>query len=203
MKTFGAIFKMCRRLGPQMHEKCQSQAFLKSEARHAGSGKNMKRKKAPSAYGVQLLEKQKIRLSYGIGEKQFAGYVKKASLTKHPVDALYQTLETRLDNVIYRLGFATTRPFARQLVAHGHIMVNGKRVKAPSALVSLGDVVSVRPESISAKPFIIAADRLKNQKAPLWLTLDAKTLSGTVKLTPKQQGENFLNFNTVLEFYAR
>lgn len=203
MKTFGALFKMCRRLGPQMHEKCQSQAFLKSEARHAQGGKNAKRKKAPSAYGAQLLEKQKIRLSYGIGEKQFAGYVKKASTTKHPADALYETLETRLDNVVYRLGLASTKPFARQMVAHGHITLNGKRVKAPSALVSIGDVVAVREESKSAKPFIVALEKAKNQKVPAWLTFDAKTLSGTVKLAPKQQGENFLNFNAVLEFYTR
>ena len=114
----GPKFKICRRLGPGVHEKCQTQRFVLSVARRGKTKLGAKKPKALSDFGLQLIEKQKIRFSYGISEKQFSNYVKSSTGEKgvSPSEALYEKLESRLDNVIYRLGIAHTRPLARQIV---------------------------------------------------------------------------------------
>src|SRR5690606_40724543 len=121
----GPKYKICRRLGSHIYEKCQTQKFQLSEARK-GKGMRGGRRRNVSEYGEQLLEKQRVRFTYGLKERQFASYVKKATGTAAvPAEELYQSLERRLDNVIYRLGLAPSRAYARQLVSHGHITVNG------------------------------------------------------------------------------
>jgi small subunit ribosomal protein S4 len=201
----GPKFKICRRLGPGVHEKCQTQRFVLSEARRGKKGGRAgKKPKALSEFGLQLIEKQKIRFSYGVSEKQFSNYVKDAIAQKAmPVtEKLYQNLEKRLDNVVYRLGLSSTRPLARQMVSHGHIMVNGKRTKVPSYQVNEGDVVTIREGSKASVLFAEAPKKLKNFSTPSWLSFDADKIEAKVTGKPKNT-EGFLNFNAVLEFYSR
>lgn len=202
MKT-AAKYKICRRLGPGVYEKCQTQKFVLSEAKKA-KGKKGARPKALSDFGRQLIEKQKVRLSYGLSEKQLSNYVEKATNTKGmPVtEKLAQLLETRLDNVVYRLGFAGTRRFARQLVSHGHFTVNGTKVTIPSYTVRVGDVIAVREGSRKSPAFADFDKKVKNYSWPNWLKLVPESLQGEVKALPKND-EQFLQFDTVLEFYSR
>ncbi|HSE56918.1 MAG TPA: 30S ribosomal protein S4 [Candidatus Paceibacterota bacterium] len=199
-------FKMCRRVGAPIFEQCQTQRFIQSEAKRgrATSSPNAKRPKPLSDYGQQLLEKQKVRFSYGITERQLANYVKTATATKGGTvtDKLYSLLEMRLDNVIYRLGLAHTRRFARQLVSHGHITVGGKRINVPSYQVRVGDVIVVREGSRGSTVFADFAKRAEQHTVPNWLTLVPAQLTGTVKGTPKHD-DPFMKLETVLEFYSR
>ncbi len=198
----GPKFKICRRLGPQVFEKCQTPKFVMADAKKGGKGK--RGGKAATNYAIQLLEKQKMRMSYGVTEKQFYNYVKKAIDTKKgaPTEKLSEFLERRLDNVIYRLGFANSRPLARQIAAHGHITVNGKRVTVPSYMISVGDKIAIREGSKAKALFQNLETRLKNYTAPDWLSFDSETKSAIVKNLPHQP-EAYLDFNAVIEFYSR
>ncbi len=196
-------YKVCRRLGPGVYEQCQTQKFVMSEAKR-GKRTGMKRPKALSDFGTQLIEKQRIRFSYGISEKQFSNYVK-ASVEKKAssaADTLFQNLETRLDNVAYRLGLAHTRGLARQMVSHGHLTVNGTKVTIPSYRVKEGDIISIREGSKKSALFTELGKRLKNYSTPAWLTFDLEKLEGKVVGAPKQDS-GMLAFTTVLEFYSR
>lgn len=199
----GAKYKICRRLGPGVYEKCQTAKFVQSEAKK-GRVKKGGRPKALSDFGRQLIEKQKVRLSYGLSEKQLSNYVEKATHAKGmPVaDKLVEMLETRLDNVVYRLGFANTRRFARQLVSHGHFTVNGKKVTIPSYAVRVGDVVAVREGSRKSPVFGDFSTKVKNYTWPNWLKLVPESLQAEVAGMPKNE-EQFLQLDTVLEFYSR
>lgn len=200
MKT-APKYKLCRRLGSAVFEKCQTQKFVQSEARHKKTGK---RPKALSDYGLQLIEKQKIRFTYNITETQFSNYIKEAMTKKGmpPADRLFESLEHRLDNVVYRLGFGHTRTLTRQMVSHGHFTVNGKRTTVPSYKVREGDVISVREGSKKSALFTEFAKKTKDYTAPAWLKVDAAELKGTVTGKPKNL-DSLLNFNSVLEFYSR
>lgn len=194
-------FKICRRLGPGVYDKCQTPKFS------AGAGKGGRkgaRPKALSEYGTQLIEKQKIRFSYGITERQLSNYVKKASLVKGAgtVEKFYEELEFRLDNAIYRMGLAPSRRAARQMVSHGHFIVNDHKVTIPSFQLKLGDVVKIREGSKSKKLFENLAERLKDYTAPTWLTFNIDKLEGSILEKPKNN-ESFLDLNAVLEFYSR
>lgn len=196
-------YKIGRRLGPGVFEKCQTQKFALSEARHAK--KRIKRRpKALSDYGLQLLEKQKTRYSYGLTEKQFSNYVKDAIKAKDVNAALklYENLESRLDNTVYRLGIADTRSMARQMVSHGHFTVNGRRVTIPSRRMKTGDIVSIRERSKKSILFSNLDKKLKDFNIPNWLQLDVKKVEAVVKGKPKKE-ETFFDLNAVLEFYSR
>lgn len=195
-------YKLCRRVGAPIFEQCQTQRFIQSEARRA-RGSNA-RPKPLSGFGEQLLEKQKVRFSYGITEGQLANYVAKASSAKGKLatETLYRKLETRLDNVVYRLGFSGTRAFARQLVSHGHFTVNGKRVTVPSFEVKMGDVVSVREGSRNSVVFADFTKRAQQHNVPGWLSLDPGKLEGKMNAAPHYD-DPFLKLNTVFEFYSR
>jgi small subunit ribosomal protein S4 len=199
----GPKFKICRRLGSGVFDKCQSQKFMVSEARHSKGGRRGRRKQ-PSEYGLQLIEKQKIRFTYGLSEKQLSNYVKKAVVAKGipASDKLFELLETRLDNVVYRTGLAHTRPLARQMVSHGHFLVNGKRTTVPSFTVKEGDVISLREGSKTSTLFTNAAAKLEKFKSPVWLSFDVKKMEAKITGRPKNE-DTFLDFNTVLEFYSR
>jgi small subunit ribosomal protein S4 len=201
MKT-APKYKICRRLGSAVFEKCQTQKFVQSEARHKKIGG--KKPKALSDYGVALIQKQKIRFSYNISEKQFRSYVKKAMAKKGivPAENLFESLEHRLDNTVYRLGFGHTRTLTRQMTSHGHFTVNGKRTTTPSYQVREGDVIAVREGSRGSALFTEFAKKAKDLNIPTWLSLDAGTLSGKVVGKPKHM-DSFLDFNAVLEFYSR
>ncbi len=159
-------------------------------------------KKAPSQYGRQLREKQKVKRLYGIMEKQFAKYVEAALKTKgNTVEVLFSILETRLDNVVYRLRFTATRPQARQLVSHRHVFVNGKKVNIPSYQVKVGDSISLSDKSTkiaSVKKMLEA----KELDLPSWL--DRKAHIGNVKSMPKREDViEPINEQDIIEFYSR
>jgi small subunit ribosomal protein S4 len=193
-------FKMCRRLGAGVFEKCQSPKFLASQAKK-GRGD---RKKALSDFGIGLVEKQKLRFSYGVSEKQLGNYVKLASTSKTmPIaEKLIELLESRVDNIVYRAGFAKTRRHARQLVAHGHFTVNGIRTTVPSHVIKVGNTIEVRDGSKSSPIFAILQENKDTKGTPSWLSVDNKKLSATVKAHPKTE-DNFVDVGVVLEFYSR
>lgn len=196
-------YKIGRRLGAGVFEKCQTAKFAASSARHDKNAKN-KRPKPLSGYALQFVEKQKVRFMYNISEKQFSNYVKEAVAHKGTpaTEYLFELLETRLDNVTYRLGLAHTRRLSRQMVSHGHITVNGKKTTVPSLRVKIGDVVVVRLGSQKSVMFADMVKKMKEYTCPNWLTFNAETLTGTVAGKPKNI-EGFLDLNTVLEFYSR
>ena len=194
-------FKICRRLGPGVYDKCQTPKFSASSGKF---GPNTKRPKALSEFGAQLLEKQKIRFSYGINERQLSNYVKKATLTKGSgtADKFYEKLESRLDNVVYRMGLGASRRACRQMVSHGHFIVNDHKVTIPSFEVKVGDVIKIREGSKSKKLFEGIAEKLKEYNSPTWLQFDASIMEGKILAKPTNT-ETFLDLNAVLEFYSR
>ncbi|MEO5635040.1 MAG: 30S ribosomal protein S4 [Candidatus Paceibacterota bacterium] len=194
-------FKICRRLGPGVYDKCQTSKFQPSGIK---AGPGARRPKAPSEYGAQLIEKQKIRFSYGISEKQLSNYVKKASHIKGAgtAEKLYEGLESRLDNFIYRIGLAPSRRAARQMVSHGHFIVNNVKVTIPSYDLKGGDIIKIREGSKGSKLFENLPERLKEYNSPAWASFDVNTMEGKVIDKPKNN-ESFLDLNAVLEFYSR
>jgi len=201
----GAKFKICRRLGSGVYDKCQSQKYLLSEARHAKAGlsKNKKRKQITD-YGVQLIAKQRIRFTYGVNEKQFINYVQKAetAIGMKSGDKLAELLESRLDNIIYRLGLASSRRQARQMVSHGHFRVNDKRTNVPSQHISEKDSITIREGSKTSPLFQEISKKVVEKDISNWISFDEKT--GTVKLKGRPKTEDsFLDFNQVIEFYSR
>ena len=195
-------FKICKRLGPGVYDKCQTPKFSAASGKFSSS---VRRPKALSEYGTQLVEKQKIRFSYGINERQLSNYVKKAL---HHVkgagtaDRFYEALESRLDNIVYRMGLAPSRRGARQMVSHGHFIVNDKKVTIPSYQAVKDDIIKIREGSKSKKIFEGLALRLKDYNSPLWLSFDIEKMEGKILDKPKNI-ETFLDLNAVLEFYSR
>ncbi len=196
-------YKIGRRLGAGVFEKCQTAKFVASEARHLKNSKN-KRPKVLSGFALQFVEKQKVRFMYNISEKQFSNYVKEAVSTKGAIatEVLFELLETRLDNVVYRLGLAHTRRLSRQMTSHGHITVNGKKTTVPSLRVKVGDIIAVREGSKKSVMFADMAKKMKEYTIPNWLNFNVDTMSGKIAGKPKNI-EGFLDLNTVLEFYSR
>jgi small subunit ribosomal protein S4 len=199
----GPKYKIAKRLGAPIFEKTQTQKFALSEARTARN--RTKRMGMMSDFKKQLIEKQKMRFSYGISEKQLSKYVTESLAQGHqPISQLIARLESRLDNVVYRLGLAKTRRLARQLVSHGHIMLNGRRLNIPSHKVKVGDVVSVRTQSQPSPLFLALKETLPTYAAPNWLSLDAKAFSGEKKSEPVYEpSETLFDAQLVLEYYSR
>ena len=199
----GPKFKIAKRLGAPIFEKTQTQKFELSAAR--GGNRGQRRRGQMSDYKRQLIEKQKMRFSYGITEKQLRRYVDEAvEKSNQPVSLLMERLESRLDNTVYRLGLAKTRRLARQIVSHGHIVVNGKKITVPSHKVAKDDVVSVREGSRQTGLFITLADTHEMASVPAWLTFDVKKLEGKVKSVPVYNpAETLFDPEQVLEFYSR
>ena len=158
-----------------------------------------------SEYGTQLKEKQKAKFIYGVLEKQFRGYYDKAKTMQGVTgENLLGLLERRLDNVVFRLGLANTRRQARQLVRHGHITVNGKRVDIPSALVEAGDVVAVAEKSQSNEFFKALKESSNALSAPAWLDADQANLTGTVRRFPNpEQIDVPVNEQAIVELYSK
>lgn len=158
-----------------------------------------------SDYLLQLREKQKARRVYGVMERQFARYFTRASRQKGLTGYnLLVTLERRLDNVVYRMGMADSRAQARQLVQHGHFMINGRKTSVPSALVSPGDKISVRPESTRRDYFKTLRQNLDDRRTPRWLSVDAAGLSGNILHLPAREDIDVsLNEQLIVEYYSR
>ena len=162
------------------------------------------RRKKVSEYGAQLKEKQKVKFVYGILEKQFNRYFERAANMKGITgDNMLQLLELRLDNVVYRLGLGKTRRMARQVVGHGHIRVNGKKVDIPSYSVKVGDVITLRPASAEKEMFKSLREGT-SVLTPKWLTFDAQNLTGTVNALPAREDIDLqVQENMIVEFYSR
>ena len=165
---------------------------------------NANRRRKVSEYGIQLKEKQKVKFIYGVLEKQFhKDYLKAAHMKGITGDNMLQLLELRLDNVVYRLGIGKTRRMARQVVTHGHILVNGRKVDIPSYTVKAGDVITVRQQSSQLEMFKVLREGT-SVVTPKWLTFDAPTLTGKVEALPQRDDIDFeLQENLIVEFYSR
>ena len=165
---------------------------------------NANRRRKVSEYGIQLKEKQKVKFIYGVLEKQFHKYYLKASHMKGITgDNMLQLLELRLDNVVYRLGLGKTRRMARQVVTHGHILVNGRKVDIPSYTVKAGDMITVRQQSAQLEMFKVLREGT-SVVTPKWLTFDAPNLTGKVEALPQRDDIDFeLQENLIVEFYSR
>lgn len=199
----GPKFKIAKRLGAPIFEKTQTQKFALSEAR--GGRTNKRRPGAMSDYKRQLIEKQKMRFTYGITEKQLRRYVDLAiAKSQQPIEHLMQRLESRLDNTVYKLGLAKTRQMSRQMVSHGHVCVNGKKFTIPSHQVKVGDVLTVREGSKKTRLFENFAETHESAGLPAWVKFDAKKLEGTVVSVPiYQPTESLFDPEQVLEYYSR
>ena len=206
-----AVCKLCRRKGEKLFlkgERCLSQKCA-LERRPYGPGQHGKqsqfRRRKTSDYAVQLRAKQKAKRAYGVFERQFRRYFREAERRRGLTGAnLLVMLESRLDNVVYRLGFGTSRPQARQLVRHGHLEVNGRRVNIPSYLVRPGDIVAVRSNSRQKTFFKDLALDLEHRSVPDWLSRDDGSMSGHVLAHP-ERGHVDVAFDEqlIIEFYSR
>ncbi len=201
----GPKYKICKRLGASVFEKCQTQKFQLAEARAPRRTSRPKRG-GGGDFGVQLLEKQKARFTYGLSESQFSRYVHEA-MEKRSVDSklgLITRLESRLDNVVFRAGFVKTRRAARQLVSHGLVTVNGRRMNIPSFCVSLGDTVAIRPESRQSPLFANRAEAAAEWKTPAWLEIGDNGFAATTTAVPSiAETETPFNAATIIQFYSR
>jgi len=200
----GPKYKICRRIGSDIFEKCQTPKYALSEAKK-GRKERGKRGKNITDYGKQLLNKQKVRLTYRVSEKQFSNYVRGAVAKKgvNSASKLYEDLEGRLDNVVYRLGLAPTRGTSRQMVSHGHIDVNGKRITIPSYAVKVGDKIKIRERSITKSPFANLDEKMKEGNAiPAWLKFDLTKKEAVVAGKPIADTTG-LDLNSIIEFYSR
>ena len=199
-------YKICRRLGARVFGKCENPKLVLSTKTRIRQ-KKMKRPKTLSEFGLQMLEKQKVRYTYNLRERQFSNYVHSALDKKgsNPIEKLYQSLESRLDNTVFKLGLAKTRGAARQLVSHGHITVNDKKATIPSYQVREGDLIGIKKNSREKAIFSELGEKLKEHECPAWLTLDTKAQEGKVKSAPVfgDYSEAAFNLTSVIEFYGR
>ena len=203
----GSVCRLCRREGAKLFLK-GSRCYTKKcsfERRPTPPGQHGVRRRKMGEFGIQLREKQKMRRVYGVLERQFRNYNREAeSTTGVTGEALLQRLETRLDNVVFRLGFAASRAQARQLVAHGHFAVNGTATNVPSYSLKPGDRVEVRESRRGREAFKIVKETLKAHTAPDWLSLDAAKLAGSVASVPRRdQMPLDLAEQLVVEYYSR
>ena len=197
----GPVWKKSRRLGFSILETGEELQRRQYAPGQHGPTKRIKL----TNYGLQLREKQRIRYMYGINERQFANLFKKAANAKGVTgDNFLAMLESRLDNLVYRMGFARTRRAARQLVNHGHILVNGKKVDVPSYTVEENDVITVRAKSKEMLHFKAVREGNASRILPKWLTFNADELTATVVALPVREDIDFaLQENMIVEFYSR
>ena len=204
----GAVCRLCRREGMKLFLK-GAKCFTEKcpiEKRNYAPGQHGKDRKAKIVgYGLQLREKQKAKRMYFTLEKQFRNYFEKAARRKGVTgEALLQQLESRLDNVVYRMGLATSRRQARQLVRHGHVTVNGKKVNIPSFQVKKGNEVSVREKSKSLVLIANAKEFASHQPAPNWLGLDREAMKANIGDLPKRDEINLpVNEQLIVELYSK
>ncbi len=201
----GPKYKIAKRLGASVFEKTQTQKFAIAEERAARNKKG--RRGQQTEFGKQLLEKQKVRMTYGISEKQFSNAVATAMKTHGapPAQTLHRLLELRLDNVVYRLGLAPTRRAARQMVSHGHITVNGVKTTIPSRAMKVGDRIAVREGSKGLPLFEgFEAKFMERPTLSPWLSWNPKTMEGGVQEVPTEEAASPAgDLVSVLSFYSR
>lgn len=185
-------------------ERCLTDKCAISRRNYA-PGQHGQRRTKLSEYGLQLREKQKVKRIYGVLEAQFRRYFARASRAKGVTGAqLLVLLERRLDNVVYRMGFADSRAQARQLVRHGHFLVNGRRVNIPSYLIKAGDTVEVRERSRSLELFQSAMERLGQKQIPAWLHVDPERMRGVVQALPRREDITIpIQEQLIVELYSK
>lgn len=201
----------CRRAGVKLFlkgDRCFSQKCPMIKRAFPPGQKGKRRPRPLSEYGKELREKQKLKNWYNLREKQFSNYVKsilaKKQSKEDPSILLVRKLENRLDNTVFKMGFAISREQGRQLVCHGHFFVNGKRVDIPSYAVKKGDIVSIRPNSRKAVIFKDTANVLKKYKPPSWVNVDATKLEGQVVGDPSLEEASLpVDIQLIFEFYSK
>ncbi|MCA9922797.1 MAG: 30S ribosomal protein S4 [Anaerolineales bacterium] len=210
-RHIGPVCKLCRREGEKlflkgsrcMTPKCSFERRSYPPGEH-GRDTQFRRGRA-SDYLLQLREKQKARRIYGVLERQFSQYFKRAEKRVGLTGVnLLVLLESRLDNVVYRLGLASSRAHARQIVQHGHIMLNGRKTNAPSAIVTPGDSISIRPESMRRTYFKTLRQEIDDRQVPRWLAIDTNALTADVMNLPAREDIDVsLNEQLIVEYYSR
>jgi len=203
----GASCKLCRREGQKLFlkgERCYTNKCAVDRRPYAPGMHGQQRKKL-SEYGIQLREKQKAKRLYGVLESQFRKYyeiaIRKKGITG---EILLQILESRLDNVVYRMGFGTSRDESRQLVTHGHFLVNGKRVNIPSYLVRVGDVIEVAENSRKLERFKDILDVTGGKVVPKWLEVDQENMKGRVISLPEREDIDLpIQEHLIVELYSK
>jgi small subunit ribosomal protein S4 len=203
----GSVCRLCRREGAKLFLK-GTRCYTKKcsfERRPSPPGQHGVRRRKVGEYGLQLREKQKVRKSYSVLERQFRNYFAKADQRKGMTgENLLRMLEMRLDNVVYRMGFASSRAQARQLVGHGHFAVNGRPTNIPSFATKVGDRIEVRDSRRGREIFKVAAETMKSAQIPEWVSSDPSKLSGTVLQEPaREQMPLEFNEQLVVEYYSR
>ena len=200
--------KKCRRAGEKLFlksDRCFTQKCAMVRSGKLPGVHGAKRRRAGSEYGVQLTEKQKVKRSYLLREKQFRNYFDFASKKEGVTgNVLLETLERRLDNVVFRGGLASSRSSAKQVVGHGHMALNGRRVDIPSILVKIGDKISIRKGSEGKAIFKDFEEKLKKYKSPEWIELNKKDLTLEIKRLPQKEDiDSVFNMQLITEFYSR
>ena len=203
----GPVSRLCRREGMKLYLK-GAKCYTKKcpfERRPTPPGQHGVRRRKVSEYGLQLREKQKVRKSYSVLERQFRNYFDKAEQRKGMTgENLLRMLEMRLDNVVYRMGFARSRAEARQLVSHGHFTVNGRPTNIPSFGTKVGDRIEVRDSRRGREYFKIAPETMRAAQIPEWVSVDPTKLVGTVIAEPaREQMPLEFNEQLVVEYYSR
>lgn len=207
-RYIGPVCRLCRREGMKLFlkgERCYTEKCA-IEKRNVPPGQHGRSRRAKVAgYGIQLREKQKVKRTYGVLENQFRRYFEAADRQKGVTgELLLQSLERRLDNVIYRVGFSTSRAQARQLVRHGHFTVNGRKVDIPSYAVRQGDTVAVRQGSVENASIKHAMEEVKGRGVPEWLTIDASGASARISSLPTRQQINLpVQEQLIVELYSK
>ena len=206
-RYIGSVCKICRRENAKLFlkgAKCMMSKCPVEKGRKAPGDHGFRRRKT-TEYGMQLREKQKLRKSFGIGEKEFRNYFEKGARQKGKSgENLIRMLETRLDNVVYRLGFAPAPRTARQLVRHGHILVNGRRSDFPGCRIKKGDIVEVRDKGTSRQRAAESLEASHAQVVPEWLNLDKNRFRGEVLRLPMgNEGRVPVDISLVVSFYTK
>lgn len=204
----GPVCRLCRREGTKLYlkgDRCYTEKCAIDRRAYAPGQHGQGNRKKLSEYGLQLREKQKARRIYGILERQFSNYFDKAERQKGITgENLLRLLERRLDNVVFRLGFASSRVEARQLVKHNHFTVNGQKVNIPSVLVKVGDVVQIKEKSLESVKFQEVKEAVAQKTPPAWLELDKANLSGKVLALPnREQIDVPIEDHLIVELYSR
>ena len=207
-RYIGPVCRLCRREGMKLFlkgERCYTEKCAIEKRNFAPGQHGKTRKQKLAGYGVQLREKQKVKRIYGVLEDQFRRYFEAADRTRGITgETLLQLLERRFDNVIYRLGLATSRPQARQLVRHGHFLVNAKKVDIPSYSLKQGDVVTVLGRSQKNPTIEHAMQEVKGRGIPEWLSFDAAAISGRVVSVPTREQINLpVQEQLIVELYSK
>jgi small subunit ribosomal protein S4 len=205
----GPLCKLCRREGMKLYlkgDKCMTSKCPVERRPNVLPGQIQgARRRKPTEYGMQLREKQKARRIYGVLEKQFRRHFEDATKSVGATgDRLIQILESRLDNVVYRMGFASNRNKARQFVNHGHFTVNGRKLSIPSAMIKIGDVVAVKQNSRAMPYFKDLPDEMASRDVASWVEVDPNNMSGKlVRLPGAQEAQPILNEQLIVEHYSR